>query len=323
MGDVGPLADLAQRNDVFGASADGAPVPRRASSRSLSDCDSQSARFRPRSHWSRTTAATCRPLPQPVPSPSIQPRRKRTGSDSGSSASTVLPSCSEAGADFIVVAIAVGVDALHGLRHECLPAGADAVLGGEVFLVRLAGEDDALELGVGQLSLGHDALGQDRAVGRHGVRHRRHGAGLHQRRRVLDRPRHVDARCPPSRVGVRRVAQPRRNRRRPAPPRRRAPRRGPSRAQPGGVSFRAVRVRLIRVGRGAGACPNRSAPGTGSMGRRAGTVPVTACKRWPGVAHRMAGIDPCGLVFTPVEHGEAGVEGGAAPLRRRGRRWAR
>ena len=54
---------------------------RRASSSSLSDCESQSAFFRPRSRLSRMIAATCRPLPQPVPSPSIQPRRKRTGSD--------------------------------------------------------------------------------------------------------------------------------------------------------------------------------------------------------------------------------------------------
>ena len=35
---------------------------RRASSSSLSDCESQSARLRPRSHWSRTMAATCLPF---------------------------------------------------------------------------------------------------------------------------------------------------------------------------------------------------------------------------------------------------------------------
>ena len=68
-------------------------------------------------------------------------------------------------------------------------------------LVRLAGEDHALELGVGQQTLGHNLLRQHRTVGRHGVRHRRHGARLHQRRRVLDRARHVDVRRPPSCVG--------------------------------------------------------------------------------------------------------------------------
>ena len=64
---------------------------RRVSSSSLSDWLSQSARLRPRSHWSRMMAATSRPLPTPVPSPSIQPRRKRTGADSVSP-STVMSS---------------------------------------------------------------------------------------------------------------------------------------------------------------------------------------------------------------------------------------
>ena len=47
--------------------------------------------------------------------------------------------------------------------------------------VGLTGEDDAFELRVGQQFVRHDTHGQHRAVGRHGMGHRRHGGGLHQR----------------------------------------------------------------------------------------------------------------------------------------------
>ena len=47
--------------------------------------------------------------------------------------------------------------------------------------VGLTGEDDAFELGVGQQFVRHDTHRQHRAVGRHGMGHRRHGGGLHQR----------------------------------------------------------------------------------------------------------------------------------------------
>ena len=83
LGNVGPLADLGQRDHILLAPADGGPVAARVLEQLVGLAD-QSARFRPRSSWSRTMAATCLPLPQPVPSPSIQPRRKRTGADSGS-----------------------------------------------------------------------------------------------------------------------------------------------------------------------------------------------------------------------------------------------
>ena len=53
--------------------------------------------------------------------------------------------------------------------------------------VGLTGEDDAFELGVGQQFVRHDTHGQHRAVGRHGMGHRRHGGGLHQRRRMFAR----------------------------------------------------------------------------------------------------------------------------------------
>ena len=120
----------------------------------------------PRNHRSRMMAATCLPLPQPVPSPSIQPRRKRTGSDSTSSSPAAsLPSSSSS----------VAVEALHRL-----PAGADAVEGGEVAVQGLAGEDDALELGVGELTLGHDPRRQHRTIRERRVRHGGHGARLNQ-----------------------------------------------------------------------------------------------------------------------------------------------
>jgi len=60
---------------------------------------------------------------------------------------------------FVVIVIAVCIDALNRL-----PSGADAVLGGEVPLMGLAGEDHALELGVGQQPLGHHLLRQHRPV---------------------------------------------------------------------------------------------------------------------------------------------------------------
>ena len=66
-----------------------------------------------------------------------------------------------------------------------LPARADAVLRGEMPGVGLAGQHDALQLGVGQQALGDDPLGQHRAPGRGRMRHGRHCGGLHERRRML------------------------------------------------------------------------------------------------------------------------------------------
>ena len=51
--------------------------------------------------------------------------------------------------------------------------------------VGLTGEDDAFELRVGQQFVRHDTHGKHRAVRRHGMGHRRHGGGLHQRRRMF------------------------------------------------------------------------------------------------------------------------------------------
>ena len=78
-----------------------------------------------------------------------------------------------------LVAIAV-VIFLVGDTRNGLPAFADAVERGKMPAVGLTGEDDAFELGVGEQFARHDTCGQHRAVGRHGMGHRRHGGRLHQ-----------------------------------------------------------------------------------------------------------------------------------------------
>ena len=65
-----------------------------------------------------------------------------------------------------------------------------------------AREHDAFELGVGQESVRDHALRQHRPVCRHGMRHRGHGGGLHQRRRMGDRARHPHRARPPGIVGA-------------------------------------------------------------------------------------------------------------------------
>ena len=54
-------------------------------------------------------------------------------------------------------------------------------------VVDLTGEDDTFELGVGEQFARYDTHGQHRVVGRHGMGHRRHGGGLHQRRWMFAR----------------------------------------------------------------------------------------------------------------------------------------
>ena len=82
---------------------------------------------------------------------------------------------------FVVIAVIVVVRA----SRDGLPALADAVECGKMAIMGLTGEDDTFELGVGQQFVRHDTHGQHRAVGRHGMGHRRHGGGLHQRRRMF------------------------------------------------------------------------------------------------------------------------------------------
>ena len=83
-----------------------------------------------------------------------------------------------------------------------LPAGADAVLRGQVACMGLAREHDALELGIRQQPVRDDPLRQEGTVCRHGMGHGRHGRGLHQRRRMLDGARNPDDARPPGRVGT-------------------------------------------------------------------------------------------------------------------------
>ena len=137
-------------------------------------------------------AATSRPLPQPVPSPSIQPRRKRTGSD------RVSPSArDERGVDLFLVAVVVSLQRWTVSHWEPIRYSRRQVPG-----MGLARQHDALELGVRQQAVGDDALRQHRPVCRNGMRDGRHGGGLHQRRRMLDRARHPHGARPPGRVGA-------------------------------------------------------------------------------------------------------------------------
>ena len=156
MGDVGPLADLAEGDDVLLAPADGAPVAARVLQQLVGLREPEGA------------------LPPP------QPLVEDDGGDlpalAAAGAVAQHPAAPEAdrigqrlvgidgfavvfGGRSVAIVIAVCVHALHGL-----PAGADAVLGGEMSLVRLAGENHALELGVGELPLVHHAHGQHRTV---------------------------------------------------------------------------------------------------------------------------------------------------------------
>ena len=83
------------------------------------------------------------------------------------------------------IAVIAVVIFIVGDTRDGLPALADAIERGKMAAVGLTGEDDAFELGVGQQFVRHDTHGQHRAVGRHGMGHRRHGGGLHQRRRMF------------------------------------------------------------------------------------------------------------------------------------------
>ena len=103
----------------------------------------------------------------------------------------------EGGVDLLLVPVIVELAAVNGL-----PLGADAVFGRQVPGMGLGRQDDALKLGVGQQALGDHALRQHRPICRHGMRHGRHGGGLDQRRRMRDRARHPDGARPPRRVGA-------------------------------------------------------------------------------------------------------------------------
>ena len=99
----------------------------------------------------------------------------------------------------VVIAVAVLLlrAALHGL-----PARTDPVVGGEMAGVGFARQHDALELGVGEEPVRDHAFGQHRPVCGHGMRHRGHGGGLHQRRRMGDRARHPHRAGSPGIVGA-------------------------------------------------------------------------------------------------------------------------
>ena len=284
---------------------------RRASSSSLSDCDSQSAFFRPRRRLSRMMAATCLPFPQPVPSPSIQPRRKRTGSD------RVSPSWVDEGRiDLGPLIVAV----LELAAVDGFPLGADAVFGREMPGMGLARQDDALELGVRQQAIGDDALRQHRAgkPAPDAARRpwRRTGPAASDAR-----PRPAPARRPAA--TARRVRcrwQGRRHRRRvpQAPVSTASSETGPQswdrRVSGVDTGFGPRRV----AGFGATGLPNRSragpaGTGAGAIGWRCGTCAMTASSSPAASAARAVPSSSTAGSVAALQHGEAGVEPGAAP----------
>ena len=174
----------------------------------------------------------------------------------------------------------------------------------------LAREDDALELGVGEQILGDHAVRQHGPVAGRGMGNGGHGARLHERGGVRGGARHPDGVGLPGRVGA------------------------------GGAGLRAGRG----GGRGRAVCELRNVSpvvGTGRLGGGAGAA--RACgpgrrrlaeevraghgldraprrhgagqrlQQVAGVPHRVAGMDARGLLAAPVEDGEPGVEGRAAP----------
>ena len=182
---IGPLAELAQRDDVGLAAADRGPVAAGVFEKLVGGGQPQ-----------RSAAAA-------------QPVVENDGGDLAALAATgavaqhpAAPETHWRGQGF---AVAGSIGGGFGIRVNCLvvfaviavvifivgdtrgglPALADAIERGKMAIMGLTGEDDAFELGVGQQLVRHDTRGQHRAVGRHGMGHRRHGGGLHQGRRMF------------------------------------------------------------------------------------------------------------------------------------------
>ena len=189
--DLGPLAELAERDHVVLAAAERAPVAPCVLDQLVG-------------------------LRQPERAPAAaQPVVEHDGGDlaalAGAGAVAEHPAAPEAhrggqhlavvgdigGAGTAAIVAVVLRAALHGL-----PARTDAVVRGEMAGVGLARKDDAFELGVRQEPVRHHAFGQHRPVGRHGMRHRGHGGGLHQRRGMGDGARHPRDARPPRFVGA-------------------------------------------------------------------------------------------------------------------------
>ena len=174
MRNVGPLAELAQWDDVGLAAADRRPVAARVFKQLVGGGQPQR------------------------PALAAQPVVEDDGGDLAALAGAVAqhpaaPETHRRGQGFAVaglvsagfmmrvnclVAIAVVIFIVGDTRHG-LPTLADAVERGKMTIMGLTGEDDAFELGVGQQFVRHDKCGQHRAVRRHGMGHRRHGGGLH------------------------------------------------------------------------------------------------------------------------------------------------
>ena len=195
-----------------------------------------------------------------------------------------------------------------------LPARADAVVRGEVARVGLAREHHALELGVGQKPVRDDSLGEHRAVRRRRVRHRGHGGGLHERRGMGERARHAHRARAPRRVGAGGGVG--------------AGRLGAGLGR-GGLHGELGDLAPVAGGLGRG-LPGRL-PGGPRRGtrRRRGAEEVRRGRGLDGQARRHrcddgieelgrvggagAAVDVWAALAAAVQHGEAGVEAGAAP----------
>ena len=187
---IGPLAELAQRNDVGFAAADRGPVAARVLEQLVGGGEPQrpAAAAQPvveDDGGDLAALAATGAIAQHPAAPQTHRRGQgfavaggigggfKTGA-SGFSLTCFIGDLRDAIAVIAVVIFIVG-DACDGL-----PALADAVERGKMAAVGLTGEDDAFQLRVGQQFVRHDTHRQHRAVGRHGMGHRRHGGGLHQ-----------------------------------------------------------------------------------------------------------------------------------------------
>ena len=288
VGNLAPLAELAQGDDVLPAAPEGGPVAPRVLDQLVALGQPQGA-FAPAQPVVEDDAGGLAALAaagavaeHPAPAEAYR-RRQRPAAGVVLSAGLLFP--------------------VLWNRRDVLPIGLDAVFGGEAAGVGFAGEDEAFDLGVGQRPPGDQPCGQHGPVGRRGVGHGRHGGGLDQGRRMG-----VGA-ADPHRVGppgfVDRVAGRRRIR-------------GAglvgdlANLSPIAFAFRlGLGWRLARGGASRGVA-EQVADGRrfadGQPRRRLGDDGV---EQGGGVRGDGLGIDIGAGLRAPVQHGQAGVEAGA------------
>ena len=182
---IGPLAELAQRDEVGLAAADRGPVAAGVLEQLVGGGEPQgpAAAAQPvveDDGGDLAALAAAGAVAQHPAAPETHRRRQHLAIAGG------IGGGFGSGAHFLVViaVIAVVIVIVRDTR-DGLPALADAIERGKMAAMGLTGEDDTFELGVGEQFARYDTCGQHRAVGRYGMGHRRHGGGLHQRRRMF------------------------------------------------------------------------------------------------------------------------------------------